>query len=298
MENHLRIVSLPTFFRLSTSHVYPPFKNGKYMEEYIYEYLTAHREHIQTNWVYIPIYWTNLQNHPAFSEMKARYRTVLQIALQMYPKDTQFFTCVQHDDGPQLPLPDQTIVFGACSGNRILPLIYEDVTDRLLYTQRSSWKDKDILASFIGTLSTHPIRKRLYDALNDKNGIYFHSRGVWSASVKEDDATQFIEITRRSRFCLAPRGYGRSSFRFFEAMLLDVVPVYVWDDVEWLPYKDELDYSTFSVSISSDQLPELYERLAAVTEEEYEQKREVLRRVRSYFTLEGMCEWLVRQLGK
>jgi hypothetical protein len=293
---YLRFVALPNFFRLSTSHVYPPFKNGKYMEEYIYEYLTKHQERIETNWVYIPIFWTNLQNHPAFSEMKARYRTVLQIAIQIYPKNTQFFTCVQHDDGPQLPLPPQTVIFGACSGNRILPLIYEDITDRLLNTPRIPWKDKDLLASFVGTLSTHSVRQSMYDRLNSKKGIVFHSRGVWSVTVNGNDAEQFIEITNRSRFCLAPRGYGRSSFRFFEAMLMDVVPVYIWDDSEWLPYKGELDYSKFSVSISSKDLPYLYEILSVITEEEYEKMIEEIRRVRSYFTLEGMCQWLEKQL--
>jgi hypothetical protein len=292
----LRIVSLPPFFRPSTSHVYPPFKQGRYMEEYCYDYLVAHQQTIETDWVYVPVYWTHLQNHPGFSNNKARYQMVLQIALQMYHPETVFFTCVQHDDGPQLTLPKNTVIFGACSGNKILPLIYEDTTERLLHVPRFAWGDKDGLASFVGTLSTHPVRQTLYRELEGKKGILFHSRGVWSPSVKDDDATQFIETTQRSRFCLAPRGYGRSSFRFFEAMLLDVVPVYVWDDVEWLPYKDELDYSTFSVSLSSDQLPRLYDRLAAITEEEYEKKIEALRRVRSYFTLEGMCKWLVRQL--
>jgi hypothetical protein len=266
------------------------------MEEYVYDYLVTHQEEINTDWVYVPVYWTHLQNHPGFSDHKRRYQMVLQIALQMYPSDTVFFTCVQHDDGPQLTLPKQTVIFGACSGNRILPLIYEDTTERLLHVPRLSWGEKDYLASFVGTLSTHPVRRAMADELDRKKGILFHSRGVWSASVKDDDATQFIEITRRSRFCLAPRGYGRSSFRFFEAMLLDVVPVYVWDDVEWLPYKEELDYSTFSVSVSSDQLSGLYDRLAAVTEEEYEKKIEALQRVRSCFTLEGMCHWLIRQL--
>lgn len=292
----LRIVSLPSLFRPSTSHVYPPFKQGRYMEEYIYEYLTKHQEHISTNWVYLPIYWTNLQNHPAFSRMKTRYQIVLTTALQVYPRDTQFFTCVQHDDGPQLPLPPSTIVFGACTGDRILPLIYEDTTERLLQTPYIPWMDRNLLASFVGTISTHPIRREIHDQLHDKKGVYFHSRGTWSAHVPQDDATQFIEITRHSRFCLAPRGYGRSSFRFFEAMLLDVVPVYVWDDIEWLPYKDELDYSKFSISVSSQDLPYLYERLATVSEEEYGKMIEEIRRVRSYFTLEGMCQWLERQI--
>ena len=78
---------------------------------------------------------------------------------------------------------------------------------------------------------------------------------------------------------------------------MNVIPVYIWDDIEWLPYKDELDYSKFSVSISLEELPKLYEKLAGITEEEYEKMLVELCRVRSkYFMLEGMCEWLERQL--
>lgn len=296
MVNRLRIISLPTFFRPSTSHVYPPFKNGKYMEEYIHQYLENRQDQIQSDWVYIPIYWTNLQNHPAFSTMKSRYQHVLHYAIQCYPENTIFFTCVQHDDGPQLTLPEKTIIFGACSGNRILPLLYEDTTEQLLNQSRLSWAEKDILASFVGTLSTHPVRQQMADALKGKRNIVCHSRDRWTVSVNNMDALQFIETTCRSRFCLAPRGYGRSSFRFFEAMQLDVIPVYVWDDVEWLPYKDELDYSLFSVSIHTSELSQLYRRLSEMTEEEYNKKIEELRRVRSYFTLEGMCQWLERQI--
>jgi len=36
---------------------------------------------------------------------------------------------------------------------------------------------------------------------------------------------------------LAPRGYGRSSFRLTEAIQMGRVPVYVYDDMEWLPYR-------------------------------------------------------------
>lgn len=304
----LRIVSLPTMFRLATSHHYPPFKQGRYMEEYIHHYLEKHKEEIVTNWIYLPIYWTAIQNHPSFSAVRYKYEILLQQAIRCYPKDSIFFTCVQHDDGPQLTLPPHTHVFGACSGQIPLPLIYEDTTETLLSVPRLTFHEKDILASFVGTLGTHPLRREMYQVLNGKKGIYFSSRETWSPIVDQDAAHKFIEITRRSRFCLAPRGYGRSSFRFFEAMRMDVIPVYVWDDVEWLPYKEqenyrmrripevEIDYSRFSISIHSSELSLLYDRLSTITEEEYEKMIIELQRVRSLFELEGMCKWMVQQI--
>jgi hypothetical protein len=92
---------------------------------------------------------------------------------------------------------------------------------------------------------------------------------------------------------LAPRGYGRSSFRFFEAMLLNVIPVYFWDDIEWLPYKDILDYSTFSVSIHEKDIPRTYEILTSISNEKYANMIEELNKVRQYFTLEYMAEYIV-----
>lgn len=43
------------------------------------------------------------------------------------PSDS-YFTIVQHDDGCMLTLPPNTIVYGACSGNIPIPLIYEENT--------------------------------------------------------------------------------------------------------------------------------------------------------------------------
>lgn len=314
----LRILDLPPAFRPKTSHVYPPFKNGRYMEEFVYHYLTDHRATIEAThdhsvWIYVPVYWTHLQNHPAFSRDKGKYQLLLNRAIEAMNAEwtgtpVTYFTIVQHDDGVGLCLPRNSVVFGACQGDVPLPLIYEDVAHRLEQTPRLA--AKDVLASFVGTLSTHPIREELRAALADHTldespspmcdecgnvaaGVVFHSRNTWSHVVGETDAEAFVRWTLRSRFCLAPRGYGRSSFRFFEAMQLGAVPVYVWDDKEWLPYQAELDYSSFSVSVQREDIPRLWDILTSITESQYIAMIESAERVRRYFTLDGMCEWLV-----
>jgi len=289
----MRIVELGKMFRPGTSHVYPPFKKGRYMEEFMYEYLLAKQDVIQTDLVYLPIFWTNLQNHPGFAANKAKYQTLLDQALSIMPSDTKYVTIVQHDDGPQLTIPSQTIVFGACTGTIPLPLIYEDTANQLLTAPRMT---KNILASFVGTKTTHPLRGEMVRHLEGKQGIQCQAAPVWKVNVVEQDAARFVEWTLRSKFCLAPRGYGRSSFRFFEAMLLDTIPVYIWDDIEWLPYKDILDYSAFSISISQRDLPQLYHRLQSISEDTYRNMQQELLRVRHHFTLEGMAEYIVRRI--
>jgi len=44
------------------------------------------------------------------------------------------------------------------------------------------------------------------------------------------------EIMATAMFNLAPRGYGRSTFRFAEIIQMGRVPVFLWDDVPWIPY--------------------------------------------------------------
>ena len=286
----MKIVELGKMFRPGTSHVYPPFKNGRYMEEFAYETLLSKKDEIQTDLVYLPIFWTNLQNHPGFTQSRSKYDIVLNQVLQTYPKNTRYFTIVQHDDGPQLQLPKDTVVFGACTGTIPLPLIYEDTTNRLSQLEH---KEPDIFASFVGSL-THPVRQRMANAVESRPYIVCRMQKAWNVKVPTEQADEFLDLTLRSKFCLAPRGYGRSSFRFFEAILMDTIPVYFWDDVEWLPYKEHLDYKLFSVSISD--ISKTYDILSGISEDRYQAMKLELQKVKHWFTLEGMMDYVVRKL--
>jgi len=296
----LDILELGKQFRPSTSIVYPPFKNGRYMEEYFYDYMIKQKDtnnnnnsKIESGYVYIPVFWTNIQNHPNFSTIKTNYNILLKRAYSLLPENTKYFTVVQNDDGVQLDLPKNTVVFGACSGAIPLPLIYEDVSNRLLNTPRLS--KKSLLASFVGTY-THPLRQKLFSIIGKKSTIQFSAKTEWTSAVSELSAVEFIEQTLKSKFCLAPRGYGRSSFRFFEAMLLDTVPVYFWDDIEWLPYKDILDYSKFSISIQEKNIGKTYDILKSISNETYVSMLDEIKRVRHWFTLEGMSEYIFTRI--
>jgi len=290
----MQILPLPSLFRPGTSHVYPPFKKGRYMEDFIYDYLTTHQHDIHTTLVYLPIYWTNLQNHPNFESSIAKYDLLLQRALQTMPQGTRYVTMVQHDDGPRLTLPKNTIVMGACTGTVPLPLLYEDTTNYLEQHTRLSLAPRSLLASFIGT-NTHLVRATMVQNLTQQD-ITCHVNSTWSPAVPQDDAKRFIDTTLSSRFCLAPRGYGRSSFRFFEAIQLDTIPVYVWDDIKWLPYQEVLDYDAFSISVHVSELPTLHERLASISTKDYDRMVTHLCDVKHWFTLEGMCEYIVTYL--
>lgn len=290
----LEILELGKQFRPGTSVVYPPFKNGRYMEEYFYEYALAHKDEINSDRVYIPVFWTNLQIHPNFQSMKSNYDILLKRAYSLMPPETKYFTIVQGDDGVELALPPNTQVFGACKGDIPLPLIYEDNTNRLLNVPRLPLKK--YLASFVGTHSTHSLRMEMFRQLSRKTNFKFNVREIWTNNIPQNLADTFIQTTLNSKFCLAPRGNGRSSFRYFEAMLLDCIPVYFWDDIEWLPYKDVLDYSKFSVSIQYNDIAKTGEILKSITDIKYRSMIEEMKRVRHYFSLEGMSEYIFNKI--
>jgi hypothetical protein len=121
--------------------------------------------------VYIPVFWTNIQIHPNFSRMKHNYNYILDNVYKVLPDNTQFFTIVQHDLGVELLLPPNTLVFGGCSGNIPLPLIYEDTTSKLINTPKPSPLNKTVLASFVGTHTTHNLRIELYNILGQNRAV-------------------------------------------------------------------------------------------------------------------------------
>ena len=291
----LKILDLGRQFRPKTSITYPPFKNGRYMEEYFYDYSTnpENNHKIDTERIYIPAFWTNIQNHPNFSDMKENLNILLKRAYSLFPESTPYFTVVQADLGVELVLPKNTLVFGACYGDIPLPLIYEDVTNRLLNTPRPI--QRKLRGSFVGTY-THTLRQKMFLSIGRNPNFKFETNDIWTNSVPHAAADTFIKTTLNSKYCLAPRGFGRSSFRFFEAMLLDTVPVYFWDDAEWLPYKDILDYSKFSVSIHKTNIDKTAQILKSISHERYLSMLEELKRVRHYFTLEGMSEYIINKL--
>jgi hypothetical protein len=290
----IKILELGKQFRPATSVVYPPFKNGKYMEEYFYNYIMSHKDEINSDLVYIPAFWTNIQIHPNFQRMKDNFNILLKRVYSLMPEDTKYFTIVQADLGVELYIPKNTLVFGACYGDIPLPLIYEDTTNKLINTPRVS--EKNYLASFVGTYNTHKLRTKIYNMFEKNPNFKFETRGLWTNNIPENLADIFINTTLNSKFCLAPRGFGRSSFRFFEAMLLDTIPVYFWDDIEWLPYKDILDYTKFSVSIKENDITKTGEILKSITSEEYMSMMEELKKVRRYFTLEGMSDYIINKI--
>ncbi|GJP34321.1 hypothetical protein CLOM_g18764 [Closterium sp. NIES-68] len=79
----------------------------------------------------------------------------------------------------------------------------------------------------------------------------------------------FIEEMQRSRFCLAPAGFGWA-MRTTQAVLLGCIPVILQDDVEQ-PFEGELiDWDAIAVRVSYSDIPRLFDILRSIPDAEVE----------------------------
>lgn len=282
----MKILDLPDFFRIQSPHTYPPFKNGRYMEEYFYDFITKNIKTFENiDFVYIPVFWTNLQVSHDYQDKKELYNYILN---SKYDSTAKYFTIVQHDDCVLLSIPNNTLIFGACSGHIPLPLIYENP---LVSTQI----EKTLLCSFVGS-GTHRLREKLlYLNSNEKCKIQING---WNVNVSSQDSDNFVKTTQESVFSLAPRGYGRSSFRFFESILLGAIPIYIYDDTNWLPYQDILDYSLFSLTVIEENIESIGELLNSFSNEQIAEMQSHVSKYKDCFSLEYMSKYIVDTLVK
>ena len=259
---------------------YPPYANPEmYMETYFWNYFRRNLRHFgQIDRQYLPVFWTTI------------YNDHLQVDVQQYldalPREGKYFTIIQHDDGVHYRLPKDTIVFSASengNGHIIpIPLIASPIPVENVVPS------KDILCSFVGSM-THPIRQQLFDTLSPLENFKFKHFMPWSPRISEDRLKDFIDITQRSKFALAPRGNIMQSFRLYEILQLGTVPVIVSDTIH-LPFPDVVGWNDISIVCAPQGIPLIQDRLANMPDDEYQSfLKKGKEAYDKYFTLEGMC---------
>ena len=236
-----------------------------------------------TGFKYLPVFWTDLElKAPDGAAMKERVASLIEDVVE---PDARYFTLVQHDLGPQMPLPENVLVFGAGGiGDVPIPL--------LKYPERRSEAEKRYYLSFMGA-STGPsdkksLRSRTLEAARKIDGF---------AHLPQTGYAQFRAAVSQSHFTLCPRGFGATSFRLYEAIALGSIPVYIWDDVLWLPYEDVLDWSEIALIVPVAELDQLQDRIAAVTADRRRQMADYTAHCfEDYFTYPGVCKQIACHL--
>lgn len=193
---------------------------------------------IQTDLVYLPIKWTAYHIQHGYGKETKQ----LQNYVNGLPKNIKFFTVVQYDDGLLVDLPNCLIFSAGGKPDSAIPIpLVSDMHDRRYATEKEMY-----VASFVGDVHTHPIRSRMIEVLSKESRFYFDKAGV----------KEFEYAMANSYFALCPRGYGKTSFRLYEAMQMGCVPVYISDE-HWLPFHEFIDWEKFCICITTEELPAL-----------------------------------------
>jgi hypothetical protein len=268
---------VPSRFR-PLSHRYAGYA-GPWIEDAFYAFWRARRPAAER--VYVPVFWTDYYlRHGRL----AAHRELQDFLDGSLSPERRYFTIVQNDDGVLERLPPNVLVYGAGAGDVPIPLLGRTPPRRVE-------RPRDVFCSFMGATSgpsdRFGVRSALESALAGKDGFLF-GRGTYE---------EFVDMTSRSTFALAPRGYGPSSYRLYEAMALGAVPVYVWADVEWLPWQEELDWEALAVRVNARDIGRIPELLRGLSADEIAAKRQAAAAAfEDYFTLRGTCERIVERL--
>jgi hypothetical protein len=267
---------------------YPPYHSGPYLEEFFYDYYKKNKSKFDsTGYTLIPIFWTNVY-------ITNINRNLIQPYLDCLPAG-KYFTVSQHDDAvaENLPLNTKSFCAGGRNGGIPIPLICSTMSHKPLSAE------KDIFCSFVGTLNFgNNCRQKLYDRyINDKD-FYFTKPRLWDQAVKDEQFNEFINITSRSQFTLCPRGYGYQSFRFYEVLQLNSIPVFVYNP-EFFPFDDIINYDKFCVRVHENDIDSLKDILLNISEERKTSMLEEGKKVyNEFFTLEKVCDNILRILSK
>lgn len=230
---------------------YPPHNEDYGVEQDFHKYILRHEELLTRNpdkadWHYLPIYWNrwHISHDFALTGLEELQQEVSRCILD----DTKTFTICQYAAGPSVNL-GKTVVFFSSRNTK------EGIDIPLLCSPHEKppvMPPKKYLACFNGTIVRHPLRREMVNQLKGQEDIYIG--GMVETKL-------FVKIIMESYIALCPRGYGGSSYRFFEAMQLGVVPFLI-GDIDTRPFKRYINWN--EISFFSSSISEVQDRLASL----------------------------------
>ena len=85
------------------------------------------------------------------------------------------------------------------------------------------------LVNYVGSMDHAPHDFRV--------GVRNHVQNLTNASFGWGKMEEWQSKMSLSRASLALRGYGRTSFHLAEIIQLGLIPIHVYDDIPWIPYR-------------------------------------------------------------
>ena len=246
------VLDIDEKFRLdSAPFCYPAHNTDNGVEQDFWEFIKTSVQVVddpdKADWHYLPVFWTRWHLNHDYG--RTGVEELAEVCSRAVIDHTKTFTVCQYDDGPLVDLGEAKVFLSSRKAEQggDIPLLSDE--------HKSFIKAKrNYLASFVGRLDTNSVRQQIYDKYKDDNRFFVKDQ--------RDNVKYFESVMNRSYMALCPRGYGGSSFRFYEAMQMGVVPVLI-GDIDTRPFKDMIAWD--SCSYYAEDIAQLDEILQSIT---------------------------------
>ena len=158
--------------------------------------------------------------------------------------------------------------------------------------QEKTISERTNLLSFAGSLNTAPLRKEMHNALVAVDPSRIDNGSNVTRFYKHYKGEKWRDVMLSSQLSMCPRGFGRTSFRLTEALQMDLIPVYIYSDVAWVPYADLFSQIGFMSDMNS--IGQLIDELLEFPVSRLEKMEErIATLIKSHFCPEG----ILHQIG-
>ncbi|TWU34417.1 exostosin domain-containing protein [Novipirellula artificiosorum] len=170
-----------------------------------------------------------------------------------------------------------------------------------LFRRRVDPPDRDLLYSFAGTLAYQELPR---DHVRGGKLLDIAGRGPdWFVGTAKDARKRYgkvagsdIGMLRRSTFTLCPAGFGRWSFRLFQAPVFGSIPVLLADGYR-LPFAGQIPWQNFSIVLAESNLADISGILREIPDERIEELQAGMKANRHHFFEQGAHQLIANRLA-
>jgi hypothetical protein len=143
-------------------------------------------------------------------------------------------------------------------------------------------------AVFIGRVNTHPIRRELFKKFKGQKDIL--------VSDSLTGSKRYAKQISRADLSICPRGFGGSSFRFYESIELGTVPVLI-GDMDTRPFQDDIPWNDYSFYFSSVERFDQFIK-SGFDKIQIRQMTKRLPEIQQAISYQNWCKYVVRKLKR
>ena len=290
------ILPVPTLLQPANQPFAYPSHNKDYgVEQDFLVWLQKNKELVTHNpteadWHYLPVFWTRWHMHHQFGEDKENLQLLQSEVDKVILDDTKTFTITQFDGGTLLKLGNTIEFTAARTTNKGIDIpILCSLHKKPLFPIK-----KRYLASFNGSMWTHPLREKLNASFEGNEKVLIGNTLPTRFYIRWIQGYQYNINTQASYIALAPRGTSCNSFRFFEAMQFGVAPLLL-GDIDARPFKQFIDWDSISYFASTvDELDNILSKLD--TKEALQKGKNAAAAFKNELYYQQWCKYVIKEL--